>query len=454
MNIISRNLVVVKTIKLINSNTGAARNLAKHLSSSTPIRNKKQGKSRSLLQLVKTLETNKQKPHKQKPVVWNQISEQPQAANIESKAITKTIKEKKTQKELLQREWDTLNSNHEPKKPVVLNQISEQPYAEKIESKAVRKTIEEKEINVAKKWKEIKRAQIVVFQSKSNMYQFAANPGKELIQCLRSHLNKSNENDPNLYAFLSFADTASTTELFHKEGNIVDFISSEFGETSCKMNTSSVLHSLHRISLRLINEQILANFPDSTNKQMHFSLAFVWANSIFHQNYSLVKGNSYEYLKTFLQYFLNENVFPSLTAPEFVFCVYLAGRIRHFPNARIGKEKNADQTERDIEFQISDILEKTIINHMPSLTFNEVGILATGLYKSRLLIQPVNQNLRDNLLLRVLTEDDVIENQMAITSILKNLTTRDFQIDIENINLLMQKFLPIMPMLNHLAVIR
>ena len=448
VNIISRNLVVVKTIKLINSNTGAARNLAKHLSSSTPIRNKKQGKSRSLLQLVKTLETNKQKPHKQKPVVWNQISEQPQAANIESKAITKTIKEKKTQKELLQREWDTLNSNHEPKKPVVWNQISEQPYAEKIESKAVRKTIEEKEINVAKKWKEIKRAQIVVFQSKSNMYQFAANPGKELIQCLRSHLNKSNENDPNLYAFLSFADTASTTELFHKEGNIVDFISSEFGETSCKMNTSSVLHSLHRISLRLIDEQILANFPDSTNKQIHFSLAYVWAMS------SVGQGKSYEYLKTFLQYFLNENVFPSLTAPEFVFCVYLAGRIRHFPNARIGKEKNADQTERDLEFQISEILEKTIINHMPSLNCKEVGILAIGLYKSRLLIQPVNTNLRDSLLLRVLTEDNVIENQHAISGILKNLTTRDFQIDIENINLLMQKFLPIMPMLNHLSVIR
>ena len=448
MNIISRNLVIVKTIKLINSNTGAARNLAKHLSSSTPIQNKKQGKSRSLLELVKTLETSKQKPHKQKPVACNQISQQPHAANIESKAITKTIKEKETQKVILQKELDTLNSNHEPKEPVVWNRNSEQLYAEKIESKAITKTIKGKEINVAKKKKEMWRKAIDIFQSKSNMYQFAANPGKELIQCLRSHLNKSNENDPNIYAFLSFVDTASNTELFHKEGNIGNFISSEFKETSCKMNTSSVLHSLHRISLRLIDEQILANFPDSTNKQIHFSLAYVWAMS------SLGQGKSYEYLKTFLQYFLNENVFPSLTAPEFVFCVYLAGRIRHFPNARIGKEKNADQTERNIEFQISEILEKTIINHMPSLTFNEVGILATGLYKSRLLIQPVNQNLRDNLLLRVLTEDDVIENQMAITSILKNLTTRDFQIDIENINLLMQKFLPIMPMLNHLAVIR
>ena len=435
VNIISRNLVVVKTIKLINSNTGGARNLVKYLSSSTPIRNKKQGKSRSLLELVKTLETNKQKPHKQKPVAWNQISEQPHAANIESKAITRTIKEKETQKVILQRELDTLNSNHEPKEPVVWNQISEQPYAKKVESKTIPKTIKEQEIDV--------------FQSNPNMYEFAANPGKELIQCLRSHLNKSNENDPNIYAFLSFVDTASNIELFHKEGNIVDFISSEFGETSCKMNTSSVLHSLHRISLRLIDEQILANFPDSTNKQTLFSLAYVWAMS------SLGQGkNFYEYPKTFLQYFLDENVFPSLTAPEFVFCVYLAGRIRHFPNARIGKEKNADQTERNIEFQISEILEKTIINHMPSLTCQEVGILANGLYTSRLLIQPENKNLRDSLLLRLLTEDDVIENQEAITPILKNLTTRDFQIDIENINLLMQKFLPIMPMLNHLAVIR
>ena len=448
MNIISRNLVIVKTIKLINSNTGAARNLAKHLSSSTPIRNKKEGKSRSLLELVKTLETNKQKPHKQKPVAWNQISEQPHAANIESKAITKTIRETETQEELLQRELDTLNSNHKPKEPFVLNQISEQPYANKIESKPITKTIKEKEINVAKKKKEIGRKETDIFQSKSNMYQFAANPGKELIQCLRCHLNKSNENDPNIHAFLSFVDTASNTELFHKEGHIGNFMSSEFRETSCKMNTSSVLHSLHRISLRLIDEQILANFPDSTNKQIHFSLAYVWAMS------SLGQGKFYEYLKTFLQYFLNENVFPSLTAPEFVFCVYLAGRIRHFPNARIGKEKNCDQTERDLEFQISEILEKTIINHMSSLNCKEVGILALGLYKSRLLIQPVNANLRDSLLLHVLTEDDVIENQHAISSILKMLTTRDFQIDIENINLLMQKFLPIMPMLNHLVVIR
>ena len=449
VNIISRNLVVVKTIKLINSNTGGARNLVKYLSSSTPIRNKKQGKSRSLLELVKTLETNKQKPHKQKRVGWNQISEQPHTANIESKAITRTIKEKATQKVILQRELDTLNSNHEPKEPVVWNQISEQLYAKKIESEAITKTIKEKEINVAKKRKEKEmwRKAIDIFQSKSNMYPFAANPGKELIQCLRSHLNKSNENDPNVYAFLSFVDTASNTELFHKEGNIGNFISSEFKETSCKMNTSSVLHSLHRISLRLIDEQILANFPDSTNKQIHFSLAYVWSSF-------RGQGNSYEYLKTFLQYFLNENVFPSLTAPEFVFCVYLAGRIRRFPDARIGKEKNADQTERNIEFQISEILEKTIINHMPSLTCQEVGILANGLYTSRLLIQPENKNLRDSLLLRLLTEDDVIENQEAITPILKNLTTRDFQIDIENINLLMQKFLPIMPMLDHIAVIR
>merc|ERR1712183_1175479 len=109
-NIIRRNLVVVKTIKLINSNTGGARNLVKYLSSSTPIRNKKQGKSRSLLELVKTLETSKQKPHKQKRVGWNQISEQPHTANIESKAITRTIKEKATQKVILQRELDTLNS--------------------------------------------------------------------------------------------------------------------------------------------------------------------------------------------------------------------------------------------------------------------------------------------------------------------------------------------------------
>ena len=447
MNIISRNLVIVKTIKLINSNTGAARNLAKHLSSSTPIQNKKQGKSRSLLELVKTLETSKQKPPKQKPVACNQISQQPHAANIESKAITKTIREKETQKELLQRELGTLNSNHKPKEPAVLNQISEQPYAKKIESKAITKTIKEKEINVAKKKKEMWRKEFDIFKSKSNIYPFAANPGKELIQCLRSHLNKSNENDPNIYAFLSFADTASSKELFYKEGNIGNYISSEFGETSCKMSTSSVLHSLHRISLRLINEQILANFPDSTKKQTHFSIAYVWASS-------LGQGNFYEYLKTFLQYFLNENVFPSLTTPEFVFCVYLAGTIRHFPNARIGKEKNADQTERDLEFQISEILEKTIINHMPSLTCKEVGILALGLYKSRLLIQPVNTNLRDSLLLRLLTEDNVVENQDAITGILKSLTTRDFQMDIENINLLMQKFLPIMPMMNHIVVIR
>ena len=155
INIISRNLVLVKTIKLINSNTGAARNLVKHLSSSTPIRNKKQGKSRSLLELVKTLETNKQKPHKQKPVAWNQISEQPHTANIESEAITRTIKEKETQKVILQRELDTLNSNHEPKEPVVWNRNSEQLYAEKIESKAITKTIKEKEINVAKKRKEM-----------------------------------------------------------------------------------------------------------------------------------------------------------------------------------------------------------------------------------------------------------------------------------------------------------
>ena len=404
INIISRNLVLVKTVKLIKSNTGAAQNLAKHLSSSIPIRNKKQGKSRSLLDLVKTLETNKQKPHKQKPVVSNQITEQ--------------------------------------------------PYAKKFEPKAITKTIQEKEINRAKKSKEIWRKQMDIFQSKSNLYQFAANPGKELIQCLRSHLNESNENDPNIYAFLSFADTASNTEQFHKEGNIINFISSELGETSCKMNTSSVLRSLQRISLRLIDEQILANFPDSANKQIHFSLAYVWANSSFYEYSSLGQGNFYEYLKTFLQYFLNENVFPSLTAQEFVFCVYLAGRIRHFPNARIGKEKNVDQTERDLEFQISEVLEKTIINHLPSLTCEEVGTIALGLYKSRLLIQPVNKNLRDSLLLRVLTEDNVIENQNAISGILKTLTTRDFQIDMENINLLMQKILPIMPMLHHYVVIR
>ena len=150
------------------------------------------------------------------------------------------------------------------------------------------------------------------------------------------------------------------------------------------------------------------------------------------------------------------NQFDNLTRHEFVFCVYLCGLFHLFPNSRIGRERNYDGTIRNLEFTLNKKLERTILQHLGNLCLAEVGIVAHALYKSRLAIKPENSTLKENLITFMLTVDDhkIVTNSVATSSILKLVTTHDFTTNPDQIELMVQKFTPLLPSVDYFLMIR
>jgi hypothetical protein len=233
--------------------------------------------------------------------------------------------------------------------------------------------------------------------------------------------------------------------------------STDYNDIQLDQASTDLIHNLIEISCDWIDQQIQTGFPGDTKRQC-FSLAYVW--SINREKYSNIYYQN-RYLQTFLAYFMDishtqNNQLDNLTGQEFVFCVYLSGLFRKFPNSVPDKQFNYDGTIRNLEFQLCKKLEQTILQHLGNFCLAEVGIVAHALYKSRLPIKPENSTLRNSLITFMLTVDDheIIANQAATVNILKVLTSHDFTTTQDQIELTMQKFMPLMSSVDHFLIIR
>ena len=137
--------------------------------------------------------------------------------------------------------------------------------------------------------------------------------------------------------------------------------------------------------------------------------------------------------------------------------MHLVSSTRYYPN----EEKSAAETQisynrPNLGYKIDNDLENLILRHLSSLSIDDLGIITGGLYKSRVLIGRENTKLVQSYVdaLLKLNNDSLIHHQYAISNIIKMLTTRDSSIRSDQIELIMQKYLPYMPAFNFYLLIR
>ena len=137
--------------------------------------------------------------------------------------------------------------------------------------------------------------------------------------------------------------------------------------------------------------------------------------------------------------------------------MHLVSSTRYYPN----EEKSAAETQisynrPNLDYKIDNDLENLILRHLSSLSIDDLGIITGGLYKSRVLIGRENTKLVQSYVdaLLKLNNDSLIHHQYAISNIIKMLTTRDSSIRSDQIELIMQKYLPYMPAFNFYLLIR
>ena len=301
-------------------------------------------------------------------------------------------------------------------------------------------------------------------RSNPDKYPFLADIGENFLKMLRSY----DLENPHIQRFLTILKTSPYSERFNKTGNIIKLLESH--SQAHLTSNDDLISNLIEISCDWINQQFHAGFPGNT-KQQCFSLAGVWSIDImgidrdwplFGHYWSRVSHN--KYLQTFLGYFmdpysLTKKHLDNLTAQEFVYCVYLSRsnmRIGKFPNSVPEHKCNQDGSMRNLEFTIDKMLEETILRHLGDLRLAETGIVAHALHKSRFKIHRENSTLQNDLISSMVTASghEIVTNQSAISSILKLVTTHDFMANREQVELVMQKFRPLMSSLNHHVLIR
>ena len=212
------------------------------------------------------------------------------------------------------------------------------------------------------------------------------------------------------------------------------------------LKREELLTLINDICCEWFDNQVKLGFTKDTKKQA-FALAYIWTKTRF-------KTLNIHYEKVFMYYFLDNANIKELTALEFAFCMFLVAKIRHFPNA--SKYINRDGNHQNLQYIIHDELENVILLHLPFLSPTAVGMITAGLYKSRLMIKPENNKLRESLIGFLLNMDDkyVVRYEFAVSNILKLLTTRDFNTNLGQIDQLMKKYITLMPSLKHFTLIR
>ena len=137
--------------------------------------------------------------------------------------------------------------------------------------------------------------------------------------------------------------------------------------------------------------------------------------------------------------------------------MHLVSSTRYYPNEEISAaETQISYNRPNLGYKIDNDLENLILRHLSSLSIDDLGIITGGLYKSRVLIGRENTKLVQSYVdaLLKLNNDSLIHHQYAISNIIKMITTRDSSIRSDQIELIMQKYLPYMPAFNFYLLIR
>ena len=137
--------------------------------------------------------------------------------------------------------------------------------------------------------------------------------------------------------------------------------------------------------------------------------------------------------------------------------MHLVSSIRYYPNEENSAAKTQISYNRpNLDYQIDNDLENLILRHSSSLSMDDLGIITAGLYKSRVLIGRENTKLIQSYVdaLLKLNNDSLIHHQFAISNIIKMLTTRDKSLRSDQIESIMQKYVPNMPAFNFYLIIR
>ena len=135
----------------------------------------------------------------------------------------------------------------------------------------------------------------------------------------------------------------------------------------------------------------------------------------------------------------------------------LVSSIRYYPiEEKSAAKAQISYNRPNIDYQIDNDLENLILRHISSLSIDDLGIITGGLYKSRVLIGRENTKLVQSYVdvILKLNNDSLIHHQYAISNIIKMLTTRDFSIRSDQIEPIMQKYVPNMPSFNFFLIIR
>ena len=310
--------------------------------------------------------------------------------------------------------------------------------------------------------------EISFFRSNPKKYRFAGQSGNAFVQFLQLNGSCADSKNDYIKDFSAIVDKSPIKEIYHKSGDIYQLLKA-MRQSDFELHRRKSIYGgdfikvlplkLNQICCIWLDKQIQKSNLDSYTKHVCFSLAYTWS-------YYIGPGKPFSeqrYVRVFLSYFLNDKVIRNLTAQELVFCIFLAGRQREFPQCTVENQIRPDSEVKNVLYSIPEHLEDCIVHLIPDVSAYEVGLVAQSLYRSRLTIQNVHSKLRKsdrlrNSLLNAMLhmkDDEINENDgRTISALSKMLTTHDCQINADTIEILMKKYIPLMHNLDIKAVIR
>ena len=217
-------------------------------------------------------------------------------------------------------------------------------------------------------------------------------------------------------------------------------------EVNCK---EEIIQLDKSCSLRM-SASYLKSYAENI-KHICFSLAYAWFKLVNQRSDLAITSN--QYISAFLSHFLRDTSLKQLTTHEFVFCAFLAGRIRRFTNLTFARHVNDNKTDFNIE--MPEKLEEIAVLHMPKLTVDEIGVVTHAFYHTGILIRTKNVKLKRSLLnfMANVEDSNIIVSQLAISSVAKMLKDRG-SVDYDQIKKLMEIYQPLMHTLNKDVTIR
>ena len=301
---------------------------------------------------------------------------------------------------------------------------------------------------------------LAMFNSNPERYTFVSQIGLDYMKVPQSYAITYDINDPDMQnIFIITKLLSNIAEIQQKDIGKLLFDESKVKNTLLGLNWKrDMLDVLSKSCCNWLNQHFQS--PDKSIKDRCFLLAHAWLNLLIGSPNKYAIFLPYRsYISSFIGDFLDYKFLGNLTAQELVFCIFLAGTLRRFPHAKVGRKKDlmgGENKEIPVHFEIPGNLEAKVVRHMPEFTVDEVDVVTHAFYKSRLLIQPENIRLKNSLLnfMIEIEDSDIVHSSSAIVNVTKMLSTHDHRTNIDQIELIIQKYEPLMHTLNIHAIIR